>query len=85
MAPPRPRFARVAMICTTLIAAAGYVLIVSNSAKLEKAVALNEHGYSEAARLELIDLIYGPTSSLMLDTDKKIAALHLLGQISFRK
>lgn len=45
-------------------------------------MAFKEHGYIEAARLELISLIYGPTTWLTLGSDERAAALHLLGQAS---
>ena len=86
MAPLKPQAVGVTAICAALTAvsvlAVGYVLLVANSAKLEKAVALNEHGHSGAARLELISLIYGPASRLTLDSEDRAAALHLLGEIS---
>lgn len=86
MAIPKIRGISAAAISTVLIAvvipAVGYILVISNSAKLEKAMAFKEHGYVEAARLELISLIYGPTTWLTLGSDERAAALHLLGQAS---
>lgn len=88
MNPSKSQVASVLVICSALtvvsVLAVGYMWIASNSAKLEKAVALNEHGHTEAARLELISLIYGPASSLMLGNDERATALHMLGEVSLK-